>query len=161
MRLGFLAVALVATTGAAQAQDACRIIAKYFVDAPSAFIAERGEQISEGKWKSKYTLVNASCEISHLGFHTISCYFNEGKSDAEVRQFFKDVEEAITGCLSQMPNGSDYKKEIEQENSAMGVRVASRWLYRSPSATYIIRVGGGRRSTGTHYNFMWLSYRSR
>jgi hypothetical protein len=45
-------------------QAFCALFAHYFTNPPSAFIAERGDQISAQKWKSNRDHPNASCTMS-------------------------------------------------------------------------------------------------
>ena len=118
MLSAFLAT-VVFTWQGANAQQICGVIAKYFINAPAGFISERGPILGPGRWKSNLNFPNASCYIRESKFHEheVSCVINSGADVAVIAQWGKLVEHDIDKCLQQIPNGSDYVKTQQTDNS--------------------------------------------
>ena len=161
LKLVCLAALLVVPAGTASAQAVCSIIAKYFVNAPSGFISERGQQLGPRRWRSNLSFPHASCyiRVSEDGNdHRIHCVLNEGETADEAVQFYKDTEEAIESCLEQIPVGDEYEKSIDKDSDADSKWVTTTWERDADDADYIIEVGGVFENDGSVHNTMSIEF---
>jgi hypothetical protein len=159
----FIAFVFAAATAAAtaQAQAICPIIAKYFVDAPSGFISERGEPEEEGSWKSNQSFPNSDCGIEERkanGRHTVRCIINSGSDFDTIVSYGKRVERDIASCLRQIPNGSDYIKEVENTSEGGRTDTITSWTNEASEATYKISISATRTARGRLYNTLVVSW---
>lgn len=147
-------------------QQICGLIAEYFIDAPSGFIAERGEQLDEGSWKSRQNHQNASCTIYFDDYddessHRISCIYNKDGTPERVTSFYKNVEEDIKACVSKLPNSDEYESEVYETSRDGRTRVRTEWSSVQGSVTYLILVGAARLADGRLYNFIGIEFETR
>ncbi len=140
----------------------CALLAQYLTNPPSAFITQRGQQISARKWKSKRDYPNASCTISltKRATHITQCVFNEGASAEVALSWYKAMESNVEECISKLPWRSQYRKdlsdfrlkdgtkvtEIEWENNSLGDAYSSIEISRAMSPN-------GRRFTTMEFNY--------
>jgi len=163
MRLPIIVICFMAlTSSGVRAQEVCVIIAGYFIEAPSRFISERGEQISEGRWRSNLGFPNASCSITRDGSeHGVGCLINAGRAADEVQEFYRVVEEDIDSCIRQLPNGDEYEKESREYETAKLKGAGTMWTYDNGSEIYSIYLDGRiYKSDGRLANYMSLKHRA-
>src|SRR5262249_31689195 len=149
---------------AAQAQEVCRIIAHYFVNAPQAFIAERGQQIRPGFWRSNLRFPNASCYIRENADHEhkANCIINSGvSSPAIIANYGKTVERDVDSCLKQIPTGSAYKKRVSDENKNGTISHVVTWENDADDADYSIYLSGDRDEDGSLSNYFSVSWQKK
>ncbi len=160
-RRAFLALLfVVGSAEVARAQQVCSIIAHYFVNAPTGFINERGEQLGPGYWRSNLSYPNASCYIRERnGRHSASCIINSGGSVETITNYGKLVEHDVDSCLRQIPNGSDYDKDVDDDNENGVTSHTITWENDADDADYEIRLSGNKDNSDGHlYNSFSVSW---
>jgi hypothetical protein len=164
-----LAVASVMTSNSAMSQDNsrqfCASIAKYFIDPPSGFIKERGQQTEDGVWTSNLNFPNADCSIYfNRGRHRAACTYNSNSTPQTALAWYRDVETRVDQCVAALPQPvrSKYIKNTETETMDNGTKVVeTSWENDDDDALYSISIRGFIRKNGTAFNSMSVVYKKK
>ena len=147
----------------AQAQTFCGIIARYFTDPPSEFLAERGVQTDQHTWDSSLSYPNAKCRIRISGNRYLgSCLYNQGATADVAVNWYKTMEVNIDKCIGMLPepSRSDYKKENSTDTDNYGTKtVETSWDDDEPEASYSITIRGYVYTNGHIFNSMDIVYK--
>lgn len=140
----------------------CALLDHYFTDPPSAFINERGEQISAWKWKSNRDYPNARCTIglTKRATHIAQCKFNEGASAEVALSWYKMMESNIEECISKRSEHGRYRRDLSDFKLKDGTKVTeTEWenndlgdAYHSIEISTAISPNG-RRFTSLEFNY--------
>ena len=140
----------------------CVLLAQYLTNPPSAFIAQRGQQTSDRKWKSKRDLPNASCTISltKRATHIAQCIFNEGASAEVALSWYKTMESNVEECISKLPEHSQYRRDISDFILKDGTKVMEiEWENTGPYAYSSIEISRAVSPNGRRFTTMEFNYR--
>lgn len=157
-----LVACFVAIAQSALAQEMCQTIAQYFVGVPQGFVAERGQRLRSGTWKSNRSPDCTIYERQSGSSHRIVCYFNRYVQGEDARDFLKANEEAVDDCVSKLPTANEYQKDVKTTTEGGDTTVRSSWTAdieeQEKTTTFRISVSATLRADGRAYNTMQLSY---
>jgi hypothetical protein len=164
-----LAAALSVAGSPAQSQDFCVPIANYFSNPPRAFIAQRGEQLGPGRWRSNLVYPNSSCFITLFNrrsgvTHDGRCQYNYGASREEALGWLRTMEVNIDNCTRRISGtgGNDFTKSSDTTTLDDGTVVRSvTWDADGGTESYQIEINFTQEPTGRVHNVMDISYTSR
>jgi hypothetical protein len=104
---------------------------------------------------------NSDCGIEERkanGRHTVRCIINSGSDFDTIVSYGKRVERDIASCLRQIPNGSDYIKEVENTSEGGRTDTITSWTNEASEATYKISISATRTARGRLYNTLVVSW---
>ena len=169
VRLVLALIVVMGASNSAMSQDSgrqfCASIAKYFIDPPSGFVKERGEQTEEGVWNSNLNFPNADCTIHFKrGRHRASCNYNSNAAPQTALNWYRDVETRVDQCVAALPGPvrAKYKKSTDTDTMDSGTKVVeTSWENDDDDAFYGITIRGYVRTNGKSFNSMNVEFRKK